>query len=155
MCFSIAMTDRRKNLWQMIVTALALTLLTFLVFVVVTPSEKKTRSWLLYSAVVSPIVGTSGALIFRAVARKRAGLAVKKARTIRRVALISFVFAAPGAIGIMLLWIIPRKIMWADLTWWRVLEWIAIFWGLTIVIGFFGGILPELIAQRIRKRGKT
>jgi len=147
-----------KELWRTVVLALALSVLLFVWSVVVLPAltgEARSQRLVLYWAVASPIAGTVAAVVIRAIGRRWAGRAPAQSRSTRRIILKSLAFAAPGALGVMLLWVIPREVTPSDLVWWRVAEWIAAFLGLTVTIGFLGGVLPELTARWARRKRPT
>ncbi|GAB4307612.1 MAG: hypothetical protein Kow0097_07790 [Candidatus Bipolaricaulota bacterium] len=144
-----------KELWRTLVLALALSVLLFVWSVVVLPAvsgEARSQRLVLYWAVASPIAGTVVAVVIRAVGRRWPGRAPARPRSTRAIVLRSLAFGAPGALGVMLLWVIPREVTLSDLVWWRVAGWIATFVGLTIAIGFLGGVLPELTARWGRRK---
>lgn len=151
------MTDHKKGWWPTVAMAIAFSLLLFLGSVIVVPAmtgETRSQRLVLYWAVASPIGGTIAALIIRAIGRRWAGRAPERSRPTRRIILKSLALATPGALGITLLWVVPREITLSDLVWWRVAEWIAAFIGLTAAIGFLGGVLPVLTAGWIKRRHK-
>ena len=144
-----------KELWRTLVLALALSVVLFVWSVVVLPAltgEARSQRLVLYWAVVSPIAGTVAAVVIRAVGRRRPGRAPARPRSTRAIVLKSLAFGAPGALGVMLLWVLPREVTPSDLAWWRVAGWIATFVGLTAAIGLLGWVLPELAARRARRK---
>jgi len=144
-----------KELWRTLVLALALSVLLFVLSVVVFPAvtgEARSQRLVLYWAVASPIAGTVAAVVIRAVGRRWPGRAPARPPSTRTIVLRSLALGAPGALGVMLLWVIPREVTPSDLTWWRVAGWIATFVGLTAAIGFLGGVFPELAARRARRK---
>jgi len=153
-----AVSGRKKEWWPTVAIAIAVSLFLFLGNVIVVPAvtgETRSQRLVLYWAVASPIGGTIAALIIRAIGRRWAGRAPERSRSTRRIILTSLAFAAPGALGVMLLWVVPREITLSDLAWWRVAEWIAAFVGLTVAIGFLGGVLPELAARWGRRKRES
>jgi len=155
---SRAVTDRKNELWRTIVLALALSLLLFLGSIIVVPAvtgETRSQRLVLYWAVASPIGGAIGAIAVRAIGRRWARRQRQQPLSTRQIIVRSLAFAAPGALGVMLLWVVPREVTPSDLVWWRVAEWIAAFVGLTVAIGFLGGVLPELTARWARRKRPT
>jgi len=144
-----------KELWRTLVLALALSVLLFVWSVVVLPAlteEARSQRLVLYWAVASPIAGTVAAVVTRAVGRRWARRAPARPRSTRAIVLKNLALGAPGALGVMLVWVIPREVTPSDLAWWRVAGWIATFVGLTAAIGFLGGVLPELTARWARRK---
>lgn len=152
------MTGRRKEWWSTGAEAIAFSLLMFLVSVIVTPAvtgETRSQRLILYWAVASPIGGTITAILARAIRRRWAGRIPQRPTSTRRIIFRSLAFAAPGALGVMLLSIVPCETTLADLVWSRIVGWIAAFVGLTVAIGFLGGVLPELAARRARRKRES
>lgn len=144
-----------KELWRTLVLALALSVLLFGWSVVVSPAlteEARSQRLVLYWAVASPIAGTVAAVVIRAVGRRWARRAPARPRSTRAIVLKNLALVgAPGALGVMLLWVIPREVTPSDLAWWRVAGWIATFVGLTAAIGVLGAF-PELAARWARRK---
>ncbi len=144
------MARNSGKLWWTLVLALSLSVLLFMWSVVVLPAltgETRSRRLVLYWAVASPIAGVLAAVTIRGIGRRLARRIPTRPRSTRWIVLNALLIGIPGALGIMLLLVIPPEISPSELVWWRITEWIAIFVGLTVAIGFLGGAFPELVAR--------